>query len=114
MAQLYLQGASRPNIAIAIAGLAQLLAAHGQSHPLRLGVLRADVDVGGQGVDHDPDQPDHLLAQLVRLGEVVLVDEHQHRLQPLLPQARLKVPQGVAASLIVKSGFWLSSVWVTW
>ena len=97
---LYLQGASRPNIAIAIAGLAQLLAANGgKTHALRLGVLGADVDMRRQGVDHDPDQPDHLLAQLVRLGEVVLVDEDEHRLQPLLPQARLKVPQGVAASL---------------
>ena len=59
------------------------------------------MDVGGQGVDHDPDQADHLLAQLVRLGEVVLVDQHQHRLQPLLPQAGLQVPQGVAATLVV-------------
>ena len=58
------------------------------------------MDVGGQGVDHDPDQADHLLAQLVRLGEVVLVDQHQHPLQPLLSQAGLQVPQGVAATLV--------------
>ena len=75
---LLLGGGGRAQVAVA--GLAQLLAALRAPHllqgrALRLAVLGADVHVGRQRVDDDPDEPDHLVREVLRLGEVVLVEQ---------------------------------------
>ena len=56
--------------------------------------------MGCQAVDNNPDEAENLVTQGFWFGEIILVDNDEAGLQPVLPGGGLEVPERVGSALV--------------